>query len=92
MSVENVSSGIVPQGTRASDYETLTPCPKTKCFVPTAEETTDSSQQGLEFSLTDQLAADPEWYVPSSTRWSIVERRNIMEQWMDSAWNEAMQQ
>ncbi|GJR59935.1 retrovirus-related pol polyprotein from transposon TNT 1-94 [Tanacetum coccineum] len=48
MSVENVSSGLVPQGQKASDYDNSDPVPPRQNVVPTAEKT-DSSQQGLEF-------------------------------------------
>ncbi|GKB83502.1 hypothetical protein Tco_0950397 [Tanacetum coccineum] len=46
MSVENVSSGLVPQGQKASDYDNSDPVPPRQNVVPTAEKT-DSSQQGL---------------------------------------------
>ncbi|GKC76347.1 retrovirus-related pol polyprotein from transposon TNT 1-94, partial [Tanacetum coccineum] len=45
MSVENVSSGLVPQGQKASDYENSDPVPPRQNVVPTTEKT-DSSQQG----------------------------------------------
>ncbi|GJW78347.1 hypothetical protein Tco_0140029 [Tanacetum coccineum] len=48
MSVENVSSGLVPQGQKASDYDNSDPVPPRQNVVPTAEKT-DSSHQGLEF-------------------------------------------
>ncbi|GJR03010.1 retrovirus-related pol polyprotein from transposon TNT 1-94 [Tanacetum coccineum] len=48
MSVENVSSCLVPQGQKASDYDNSGPVPPRQNVVPTAEKT-DSSQQGLEF-------------------------------------------
>ncbi|GJV82666.1 retrovirus-related pol polyprotein from transposon TNT 1-94 [Tanacetum coccineum] len=67
MSVENVSSGLVPQGQKASDYDNSNPVPLRQNVVPTAEKT-DSSQQGLEFlfsplleeyyNLTHDLAED----------------------------------
>ncbi|GJT45342.1 hypothetical protein Tco_0954057 [Tanacetum coccineum] len=50
MSVENVSSGLVPQGQKASDYDNSDPVPPRQNVVPIAEKT-DSSQQGLGFSL-----------------------------------------
>ncbi|GKF46465.1 hypothetical protein Tco_0136267, partial [Tanacetum coccineum] len=43
MSVENVSSGLVPQGQKASDYDSSDPVPPRQNVVPTAEKT-DSSQ------------------------------------------------
>ncbi|GKF59460.1 hypothetical protein Tco_0176246 [Tanacetum coccineum] len=48
MSVVNVSSGLVPQGQKASDYDNSDLVPPRQNIVPTAEKT-DSSQQGLEF-------------------------------------------
>ncbi|GKG53422.1 hypothetical protein Tco_0552690, partial [Tanacetum coccineum] len=48
MFVENVSSGLVPQGHKASDYDNSDPMPPRQNVVPTAEKT-DSPQQGLEF-------------------------------------------
>ncbi|GJR61176.1 hypothetical protein Tco_1503338 [Tanacetum coccineum] len=45
MSVENVTSGLVPQGQKASDYDNSDPVPPRQNVVPTAEKT-DSSQQG----------------------------------------------
>ncbi|GJW48942.1 retrovirus-related pol polyprotein from transposon TNT 1-94 [Tanacetum coccineum] len=48
MSVENISSGLVPQGQKASDYDNSDPVPPRQNVVPPAEKT-DSSQQGLEF-------------------------------------------
>ncbi|GJS99192.1 reverse transcriptase domain-containing protein, partial [Tanacetum coccineum] len=47
MSVENVSSGLVPQGQKASDYDNSDPVPPRQNVVPTAEKT-DSSQQNLQ--------------------------------------------
>ncbi|GKB18879.1 hypothetical protein Tco_0852802 [Tanacetum coccineum] len=54
MSVENVSSGLVPQGQKASDYDNSDPMPPRQNVVPTAEKT-DSSQQGLEFLFSPFL-------------------------------------
>ncbi|GKB46885.1 retrovirus-related pol polyprotein from transposon TNT 1-94 [Tanacetum coccineum] len=54
MSVENVSSGLVPQGQKASDYDNSDPVPPRQNVVPTAEKT-DSSQQGLEFLFSPLL-------------------------------------
>ncbi|GJU75958.1 retrovirus-related pol polyprotein from transposon TNT 1-94 [Tanacetum coccineum] len=42
MSVENVSSGLVPQGQKASDYDNSDPVPPRQNVVPTAEKKTDS--------------------------------------------------
>ncbi|GJY49220.1 retrovirus-related pol polyprotein from transposon TNT 1-94 [Tanacetum coccineum] len=61
MSVENVSSGLVPQGHKASDYDNSDPVPPRQNVVPTAEKT-DSSQQGLEFLFSPLLE---EYYNPT---------------------------
>ncbi|GJW18773.1 retrovirus-related pol polyprotein from transposon TNT 1-94 [Tanacetum coccineum] len=45
MSVENVTSGLVPQGQKASDYYNFGPVSPRQNVVPTAEKT-DSSHQG----------------------------------------------
>ncbi|GKA55787.1 hypothetical protein Tco_0754859 [Tanacetum coccineum] len=37
MSVENVASGLVPQGQKASDYDNSDPLPHDKKLVPSAE-------------------------------------------------------
>ncbi|GJT04389.1 hypothetical protein Tco_0838851 [Tanacetum coccineum] len=54
MSVENVSSGLVPQGQKASDYDNSDPVPPRQNVVPTAKKI-DSSQQGLEFLFSPLL-------------------------------------
>ncbi|GKF82948.1 hypothetical protein Tco_0244604 [Tanacetum coccineum] len=61
MSVENVFSGLVPQGQKASDYDDSDPVPPKQNVVPTAEKT-DSSQQGLEFLFGPLLE---EYYNPA---------------------------
>ncbi|GJR66315.1 retrovirus-related pol polyprotein from transposon TNT 1-94 [Tanacetum coccineum] len=61
MSVENVSSGLVPQGQKASDYDNSDPVPLRQNVVPTAEKI-DSSQQGLEFFFSPLLE---EYYNPT---------------------------
>ncbi|GJV52499.1 retrovirus-related pol polyprotein from transposon TNT 1-94 [Tanacetum coccineum] len=61
MSVENVTSGLVPQGQKASDYDNSDPVPPRQNVVPTAEKT-DSSQQGLEFLFSPLLE---EYYNPA---------------------------
>ncbi|GJR42190.1 integrase, catalytic region, zinc finger, CCHC-type containing protein [Tanacetum coccineum] len=61
MSVENVSSGLVPQGQKASDYDNSDPVPPRQNVVPTAEKI-DSSQQGLEFLFSPLLE---EYYNPA---------------------------
>ncbi|GJX10839.1 retrovirus-related pol polyprotein from transposon TNT 1-94 [Tanacetum coccineum] len=54
MSVENVSSGLVPQRQKAPDYGNSDPMPPRQNVVPIAEKT-DSSQQGLEFLFSPLL-------------------------------------
>ncbi|GJR38106.1 hypothetical protein Tco_1213790 [Tanacetum coccineum] len=49
MSVENISSGLVPQGQNASDYDNFDSVPPRQNVVPTAEKT-DSSHKGWNFS------------------------------------------
>ncbi|GJT99183.1 hypothetical protein Tco_1094701 [Tanacetum coccineum] len=61
MSVENVSSGLVPQGQKASDYDNSDLVSPRQNDVPTAEKT-DSSQQGLEFLFSPLLE---EYYNPA---------------------------
>ncbi|GJV77632.1 retrovirus-related pol polyprotein from transposon TNT 1-94 [Tanacetum coccineum] len=61
MYVENVSSGLVPQGQKASDYDNSDPVPPRQNVVPIAEKT-DSSQQGLEFLFSPLLE---EYYNPA---------------------------
>ncbi|GKC61410.1 hypothetical protein Tco_1089008, partial [Tanacetum coccineum] len=61
MSVENVSSGLVPQGQKASDYDNSDLVPPRQNVVPTAEKTY-SSQQGLEFLFSPLLE---EYYNPA---------------------------
>ncbi|GJZ49942.1 retrovirus-related pol polyprotein from transposon TNT 1-94 [Tanacetum coccineum] len=51
MSVENVSSGLVPQGQKASDYDNSDPVPPRQNVVPSAEKT-DSSHQGHDYRWT----------------------------------------
>ncbi|GKF96275.1 hypothetical protein Tco_0289010, partial [Tanacetum coccineum] len=71
MSIENVSSGLVPQGQKALDYDNSNVVPQgqkasdyenvSSGLVPTAEKT-DSSQQGLEFLFSPLLE---EYYTPT---------------------------
>ncbi|GKF99476.1 hypothetical protein Tco_0298259, partial [Tanacetum coccineum] len=61
MSVENVTSGLVPQGHKASDYDNSDPVPPRQNVVPTPKKT-DSSQQGLEFLFSPLLE---EYYNPA---------------------------
>ncbi|GJY78340.1 hypothetical protein Tco_0484141 [Tanacetum coccineum] len=61
MSVENVSSGLVPQGQKASDYDNSDPVPPRQNVVPSAEMP-DSSHQGLEFLFSPLLE---EYYNPT---------------------------
>ncbi|GKD37702.1 retrovirus-related pol polyprotein from transposon TNT 1-94 [Tanacetum coccineum] len=51
MSVENVSSGLVPQGQKVSDYDNSDPVPPRQNVAPTAEKT----EQGLEFLFSPLL-------------------------------------
>ncbi|GJW98170.1 retrovirus-related pol polyprotein from transposon TNT 1-94 [Tanacetum coccineum] len=85
-SVENVSSGLVPQGQKASDYDNSDPVPPRQNVVPTAEKT-DSSQQGLEFLFSPLLWTT----IQAQIKDLIVEPKNIKEAMADSAWIEAMQ-
>ncbi|GJS59371.1 retrovirus-related pol polyprotein from transposon TNT 1-94 [Tanacetum coccineum] len=61
MSIENVTSGLVPQGQKASDYDNSDPVPPRQNVVPTVEKT-NSSQQGLEFLFSHVLE---EYYNPT---------------------------
>ncbi|GJZ70193.1 retrovirus-related pol polyprotein from transposon TNT 1-94 [Tanacetum coccineum] len=61
MSVENVSSGLVPQGHKVSDYDNSDPVPPRQNVVPIAKKT-DSSQQGFKFLLSPLLE---EYYNPT---------------------------
>ncbi|GKF59517.1 hypothetical protein Tco_0176303, partial [Tanacetum coccineum] len=61
MSVENVSSGLVPQGQKASDYDNSDPEPPRQNVVPSVEKP-DSSHQGLEFLFNPLLE---EYYNPT---------------------------
>ncbi|GJY56893.1 hypothetical protein Tco_0456008 [Tanacetum coccineum] len=61
MSIENVSSGLVPQGQKASDYDNSDPEPPRQNVVPSAEKP-DSSHQGLEFLFNPLLE---EYYNPT---------------------------
>ncbi|GJV53518.1 hypothetical protein Tco_1449259 [Tanacetum coccineum] len=61
MSVENVASGLVPQGQKASDYDNSDPVPPRQNVVPSVEKT-DSSNQGLEFLFSPLLE---EYYNPT---------------------------
>ncbi|GJU34539.1 hypothetical protein Tco_1182893 [Tanacetum coccineum] len=45
MSVENVSSGLVPQGQKASDYDNSDPVPPRQNVVPSADKTATSRQE-----------------------------------------------
>ncbi|GKA11941.1 hypothetical protein Tco_0691487, partial [Tanacetum coccineum] len=61
MSVENVASGLVPQGQKASDYDNSDSVPPRQNGVPSAEKT-DSSHKGLEFLFSPLLE---EYYNPT---------------------------
>ncbi|GKD81294.1 hypothetical protein Tco_1348133, partial [Tanacetum coccineum] len=69
MSIENISSGLVPQGQKASDYDNSDPVPLRQNVVPPAEKT-DSSQQGLEFLFSPLLE---EYYNPT---YGLAEENN----------------
>ncbi|GKG09436.1 retrovirus-related pol polyprotein from transposon TNT 1-94, partial [Tanacetum coccineum] len=64
MSVENVFSGLVPQGQKASDCDNSDPVPPRQNVVPLAEKT-DSSQEGLEFLFSPLLE---EYYNPTHSQ------------------------
>ncbi|GKF63370.1 hypothetical protein Tco_0186818 [Tanacetum coccineum] len=61
MSVENVSSSLVHQGQKVSDYDNFDPVPLRQNVIPPAKKT-DSSQQGLEFLFSPLLK---EYYNPT---------------------------
>ncbi|GKG14730.1 hypothetical protein Tco_0354330, partial [Tanacetum coccineum] len=61
MTVENVSSGLVPQGQKASDYDYSDHVPPRHNVVPSVEKP-DSSRQGLEFLFSPLLE---EYYNPT---------------------------
>ncbi|GKF73990.1 integrase, catalytic region, zinc finger, CCHC-type containing protein, partial [Tanacetum coccineum] len=61
ISVKSVTSGLVPQGQKASDYDNSGPVPPRQNVVPPAEKT-DSSQQGLKFLFSPLLE---EYYNPT---------------------------
>ncbi|GJW64988.1 retrovirus-related pol polyprotein from transposon TNT 1-94 [Tanacetum coccineum] len=61
MSVENVSSSLVPQGQKVSNYDNSDPVPPRQNVVPTTEKTY-SSQQGLQFLFSPLLE---EYYNPA---------------------------
>ncbi|GJX62313.1 retrovirus-related pol polyprotein from transposon TNT 1-94 [Tanacetum coccineum] len=90
MSVENVSSGLVPQGQTALDYNNSDPVPPRQNVVPTAANT-DSSQQGLNFLFSPLLE---EYYNPthvaSHGEYSL-EPKKLRRQWLIFCWIEAMQ-
>ncbi|GJU27936.1 retrovirus-related pol polyprotein from transposon TNT 1-94 [Tanacetum coccineum] len=64
MSVENVYSGLVPQGQKASDYDKSDPVPPRQNVVPPTEKT-DLSQQGLEFLFSPLIE---EYYNPTHSQ------------------------
>ncbi|GKF65776.1 retrovirus-related pol polyprotein from transposon TNT 1-94, partial [Tanacetum coccineum] len=107
MSVENVSSGLVPQGQKASDYDNSNPVPPRRDVDNTDEKT--FQPQSLEYRWTrdhplEQVRGNPT--MPVQTRRqlatdpemcmfalivSIVEPKNIKEAMADSAWIKAIQ-
>ncbi|GJX53416.1 hypothetical protein Tco_0281785 [Tanacetum coccineum] len=75
MSVENVSSGLVPQGQKASDYDNSDPVPPRQNVVPTAEKT-DSSHQELEFlfsPLIEEYYTLTHGHAAGQTTWSSTD-------------------
>ncbi|GJV26968.1 reverse transcriptase [Tanacetum coccineum] len=48
MSVENVASGLVPQGQKASDYDNSDPVPPRQNVVPSAEKTFEHNSSSLD--------------------------------------------
>ncbi|GJT99871.1 hypothetical protein Tco_1110210 [Tanacetum coccineum] len=69
MSVENVSSGLVPQGQKASDSDNSDPVPPRQNVVPSAEKT-DSSQHGKTTMIKQPNASfqEDEFINPFCTR------------------------
>ncbi|GKD11278.1 hypothetical protein Tco_1190963, partial [Tanacetum coccineum] len=61
MSVENVTSCLVPQGQNALDYDNSGPMPPRQNVVPIAKKT-DPSHQGLEFLFSPLIE---EYYTPT---------------------------
>ncbi|GJU51920.1 retrovirus-related pol polyprotein from transposon TNT 1-94 [Tanacetum coccineum] len=88
MSVENVSSGLVPQGQKASDYDNSDPVPPRQNVVPTAEKT-DSSQQGLEFLFSPLLE---EYYNPTHGQQLKAETGSIhmLSESQDDCWDHSL--
>ncbi|GJU31027.1 hypothetical protein Tco_1174616 [Tanacetum coccineum] len=80
MSVENVSSGLVPQGQKAHDYRWTRDHPLEQV----------RGNPTMPVQTRRQLATDPEMCMFALTV-SIVEPKNIKEAMADSAWIEAMQ-
>ncbi|GJR49052.1 retrovirus-related pol polyprotein from transposon TNT 1-94 [Tanacetum coccineum] len=79
-SVENVSSGLVPQGQKASDYDNSDPVPPRQNVVPTTK-TTDSSQQGQDYRWTrdhplEQVRGNPT--MPVQTRQQFYQQNPEM--------------
>ncbi|GJQ96652.1 retrovirus-related pol polyprotein from transposon TNT 1-94 [Tanacetum coccineum] len=55
--VDNISSDLISNKQKASDYDNSDPVPPRQNVVPTAEKT-DSSQQGLDTSVSTTIAQD----------------------------------
>ncbi|GKB67728.1 retrovirus-related pol polyprotein from transposon TNT 1-94 [Tanacetum coccineum] len=72
MSVENVSSGLVPQGQKASDYDNSDPVPPRQNVVPTAEKTDFHNQEIGESSSRNIDNTDVHSFQPQSHdyRWT----------------------
>ncbi|GJS44342.1 reverse transcriptase domain-containing protein [Tanacetum coccineum] len=77
---ENVSSGLVPQGQKASDYDNSDPVPPRQNVVPTAEKT--DRTKGLEF-LFSPLLKNITIQTHVAVMVSIVNQRNIKEAMKD---------
>ncbi|GJU87403.1 retrovirus-related pol polyprotein from transposon TNT 1-94 [Tanacetum coccineum] len=102
-SVDNNTSGLVPQRQKASDYDNSIPAPNLQNISPSADTTAPSQQElDLLFSpLYDeffnavqtrrQLATDPEMCMFALTV-STAEPKNTKEAMADSAWTETMQE
>ncbi|GJU35461.1 retrovirus-related pol polyprotein from transposon TNT 1-94 [Tanacetum coccineum] len=66
MSVENVSSGLVPQGQKASNYDNSDPVPPRQNVVPTAEKTDCQKRKMVESSSRNIDNTDVHSFQPQS--------------------------
>ncbi|GJY17097.1 hypothetical protein Tco_0388588 [Tanacetum coccineum] len=86
MSVENVSSGLVPQGQKASNYDNSDPVPpKTKCVLTAKRPIPHNKfkQDNKHATILKCVCSHHGEY--------CLNRRTIRRQWLNSAWIEAMQ-